>query len=62
MNDKKLTTDRLHDLKSVYTDFRIVVSLLKSGYKFDDNEAPALFEQIEKALEILKAEINFLKD
>lgn len=59
---QKSNAARLHDLKSVYTDFKIVLSLLKAGYKFDDDEAPELFTQIEKSLAILATEITHLKD
>ena len=51
----------LHGLNSAYLDFKIVVDLIKTGYRFDDQNAPRVVEQLEKALEILKAFCNRLQ-
>jgi hypothetical protein len=51
---------RLHELKSVYTDFKIISNLIQSGYRFDDKDAPSLIQQLEKALQMFKTEIDFL--
>lgn len=53
--------ERLHDLNTVLTDFRMVYHLLKSGYRFDDEDAPAAFTQLEKALQLLQKEIQTLQ-
>ena len=57
----KPKSNRLHDLKTVYIDFKIVFNLLKSGYSFDDTDAPAVIHQLEKSLSILKAEIDSIE-
>ncbi len=49
---------RLHDLNTVYLDFKIAVNLIKTGYRFDDEGAPLLIQQLEKALGILKNEVS----
>lgn len=49
---------RLHDLKSVYTDFAIVFQLIKGGYRFDDENGPLVLERLEKAIQTLKREIQ----
>lgn len=56
MNDQ-----RLHDLKTVQADFRAVFNLIKAGYRFDDAEAHAVIDQLEKALKLLKQEIQNLE-
>lgn len=50
--------NQIHNLKTVYTDFKIILGLIQSGYQFDDSDAPALIQQLEKALKILKDEIR----
>jgi hypothetical protein len=52
---------RLHDLKGVYTDFKIVFRLIKSGYRFDDADAPPVMEQLEKALSKMQYQLNTLE-
>jgi hypothetical protein len=52
---------RLHDLKTVYLDFKIVLNLVKTGYKFDDEDAPAVLRQLEKSLVMLETEIERLR-
>ena len=52
---------RLHDLHTVRTDFKSVLRLLEAGYRFDDNAAPAAFEQLREALKLLEKEIRMLE-
>lgn len=54
--------ERIHNLKEVYTDFKIVLNLLRSGYRFDDSDAPRALKQLEKALKLLAEEISQLKE
>ncbi len=56
--DNQRRQQRLHDLNAVHTDFKSVVILLKSGYKFDDENAPDVIKQLEHALSLLKYEIE----
>ena len=49
-----------HHLNTVYIDFKIVLDLLKSGYKFDDADAPQVLEQLEKCIGLLRTEIESL--
>ncbi len=58
----KLTPEGIHDLSTVCTDFRIILDLIKSGYRFDDSEAPALMEQLENDLKILNHHLHQLKE
>jgi hypothetical protein len=51
---------RLHDLRGAYANFRSVLELLKSGYRFDDDAGPAL-AQLERALQNLNREIRALE-
>ncbi len=57
----KLSPEALHDLSETFTDFRILLDLIKSGYRFDDAEAPALLEQLENDLKILNHHLYQLK-
>lgn len=52
---------RIHDLKTVHYDFQTVLRLLNSGYRFDDEDAPPVLAQLEKALKMLNTEIDRLK-
>ena len=54
------TQERLHDLKTVHHDFRIVSDLLKDGYRFDDEDGVKVFAQLDKAVAILDREIQRL--
>lgn len=54
--------NRLHRLKTIHTDFRIVLNLIRTGYKFDDEEAPLVIQQLEKGLDILNSEIALLEN
>jgi hypothetical protein len=56
--DNKRKLQRLHDLNAVHTDFKSVIILLKSGYRFDDENAPDVVKQLEHALSLLKFEIE----
>jgi hypothetical protein len=55
------TLERLHNLNSVYANFKAVRDLIQSGYSFDDSNGPAVLQQLEKALGILQTEIKTLK-
>ncbi len=52
---------RLHDLRSAQAGFKATLELLKSGYRFDDEGAPAALVQLEKALAFLHREIGKLE-
>jgi hypothetical protein len=52
---------QIHELKTVYIDFKITLDLIKSGYHFDDENAGALLEQLERALGILQTEISLME-
>jgi hypothetical protein len=52
---------RLHDLRTTQADFKAVLKLLRSGYRFDDADAPAVLAQLEKALGHLNDEIRRLE-
>jgi hypothetical protein len=52
---------RLHELRTVHADFKATLGLLRSGYRFDDDEAPAALAQLQKAVNLLEAEISRLR-
>ncbi len=54
------TQERLHDLKTVHHDFKIVSELLKDGYRFDDEDGVKVFAQLDKAVAMLNEEIKRL--
>lgn len=54
-------TQRLHDLKGVHADFKSILRLLRSGYRFDDDEAPGVLVQLEKAVTLFEQEIRTLE-
>ena len=58
----KSNPHRVHDLNTVYLDFKIVLDLIKSGYRFDDNNTEAVVEQMNKALNLLREEIKNLEE
>ena len=55
-------SQRLHDLHGVHSDFKAILNLLKSGYRFDDDQAPAALAQLEKAAACLGQEIQTLEN
>lgn len=57
----KTRLDRLHELKTAHTDFQIVARLADEGYRFDDTDAPAVLEQLRKAVRLLGEEIERLE-
>ena len=57
----KSNPHRIHDLNTVYLDFKTVLKLIRSGYRFDDEDAASISDQLEKALELLHAEIKTWK-
>ncbi len=58
MMENLKTQNSRHHLNTVYIDFKIVLDLLRSGYKFDDADAPQVLEQLEKCVTLLKTEIE----
>lgn len=54
-------SQRLHDLHGAHANFKSILRLLKSGYRFDDEEAPAVLAQLEKAVANLGREIQSLE-
>lgn len=54
-------TQRLHDLRAVHSNFKSVLGLLKSGYRFDDADAPAALAQLDQAVNSLLREIQVLE-
>ena len=54
-------TQRLHDLRAVHSNFKSVVELLKSGYRFDDADAPPALAQLEKSVFQLGREAELLE-
>jgi hypothetical protein len=61
MSDSKDSrSQRLHDLRGIHANFKAVLRLLKSGYRFDDEEAPAVLARLEQAVSGLEAEIRAL--
>ena len=56
--NEKDELERLHDLKTIYSDFRSALLLIKSGYRFNDENGTAALGQLEKALNLLKNEID----
>lgn len=50
-----------HDLKNVYFDFNTILTLIQSGYRFDDDHAPDAIQQLEKALRVLDGHIRKLE-
>jgi hypothetical protein len=59
--DIESRSQRLHDLHGVHASFHSILTLLKNGYRFDDEDAPAAIEQLEKALARLGTEIRELE-
>ena len=58
---EKSTRQRLHDLKTVHTNFKTVMMLLQTGYPLDDEAAKPVLAQLQKAVEMLKEEIGMLE-
>ena len=52
---------RLHDLRGTHADFKAVLRLLQSGYRFDDADAPAALMQLEKAVHHLEEQLKLLE-
>ena len=59
---KPLTAKELHDLSGACIDFKILLDLIKSGYRFDDEEAPILLDQLEKDLKVLQNHLHEMKE
>lgn len=67
---KKSKTERLHDLRTVYFDFKCILELLKSGSQttselvilLESDQASGVLSQLEKALSFLQTEIKFLEN
>jgi hypothetical protein len=55
-------SQRIHDLRNVYHDFKIVLDLIHNGYSFNDEDAPAIVQQLTKALGVLQKEIQILEN
>lgn len=53
-------TQRLHDLRAVQANFKSILELLKSGYRFDDADAAPALAQLEKAIANLDRETDLL--
>ena len=58
MVNPSMAHQRLHDLNTVLVDFKAVTTLLKSGYKFDDQDGPAALARLDHALQLLAREIT----
>lgn len=54
-------SQRLHDLKGIQADFKALLRLVRSGYRFDDEDAAPALAQLEKALSRLDDEIRRLE-
>jgi hypothetical protein len=52
---------RMHDLKTTQANFKAILRLLRSGYRFEDAEAAAVLSQLEKALGHLQDEMDRLE-
>lgn len=52
---------RLHDLRGIHADFKSVLRLLESGYRFDDEDAPAALVQLKKAVAHFDEELKRLE-
>jgi hypothetical protein len=50
----------LHDLSGVCIDFKILLELLQTGYRFDDEQAPELLKQLEHSVKVLEAHVRDL--
>jgi hypothetical protein len=48
-------------LRGAYANFKSVLELLKSGYRFDDADAGPALAQLERALQNLNREIRALE-
>ncbi len=59
---KTLNSKDLHDLSGACIDFKILLDLIKSGYRFDDEEAPVLITQLEKDLKVLQDHLHEIKE
>jgi len=62
MSDKIVSEhkQRLHDLKSVHSNFRQIKELLCSGATFKECEITEISQELEKSLETLATEISKL--
>ena len=58
MKTNQEKTHRKHDINSVYIDFKAILELFKSNYPFTKSEKAEVVAQLEKALAVLKAEIQ----
>jgi hypothetical protein len=62
MTDAPLShAQRLHDLRGAHANFKSVLRLIESGYRFDDEDAPAALAQLDKAVKLLDREIRALE-
>jgi hypothetical protein len=52
---------RLHDLRGIHADFKSTLRLLESGYRFDDEDAPAALTQLKKAVAHFEEELKQLE-
>ena len=52
---------RLHDLRGAHANFKSILRLIESGYRFDDADAPAALAQLDKAVKLLDREIKLLE-
>ena len=59
----KSKLERLHDLKTVHTDFSFILQLLNSGHPFrlEEEETQAVLNQLKIAVGLLKVEIQIFE-
>ena len=58
--DQSICRTRIHDLRTIQNDLRILVRLLQSGEPIDPLELPGVVLQIQNGVKILEKEIEAL--
>ena len=58
METTKSKTTRIHDLTKSIMDFKILLHLIQTGYKFDDDQATLMIDQLSRSLDLLDTEIR----
>ena len=62
MSRNKETDKRLHDLKSIHSNFKQVLNLLSSGHNFNAEERAEVLKELDNSLNTFLNEIHSLED
>lgn len=62
MSRNKETDKRLHDLKSVHSNFKQVLQLLRSEHNFSEEERAEVLKELDNSLKTFSNEIQELEE